>query len=1260
MTELRCVRISESFVAEMGGLVAHGESLVLLGPRNIGKRYLIHRLAEGMAPPPAHRVGMVSFLSEAPDEGGIRGEAADGPAPWLARLEPRPSDVLRWVDDRLGGEGRVILFATNVDALSHSEIQEFLSGLGERVEGRGRGEGRLAVVLTGEVDLGRFVSGPRSMFAHGDRFLIQGFARAEFREFAGRYAGLLGPVIEPPAADLLDELYERTGGNTYLLRLVLWSIFDHYARTAGATFRPVSMTCLPADVVRGQPPWNYYLRSMTGPIDGDPSCWPDLERLIAGGEVPVGDDAPHILELVGVAVREDSRLTLPETLVRDYVRRRYTPRRFADLYVREASWNEAFPRYKRVEPSALCRLSSIEDVADAEEAVKHLGTSLYREATRGPDAVLRLFHDGCRYVMGFPEVTRWRFTDAGWESIWEPPRGSQKESTFDRPDPACTDDYRALLAGIDPGGQHGPVAVAPAQQSCLRVVRISTSHPDLHEVIVVGRPGARNILSRARDQMSDQLIHSFLAAHDHAWDDRHANDRANFQKKFTEIASEVVKRIGTEIRDMEGVLKLAGARLRAKLHYKRVCISVIDPMRVTTVPVVLDADPGLPGIEDLDRYRYRLDSDQPSATVWTIKNGVPCVMTDATTDKRANNQAAAALWIKATALIPLVDPQGLVVGIVQIERRDGRAPIAVEVDALLDFGKKLAVALQLNEQVAMLQGALDTLPQAIVIFDRAGRTRYLNKLAMDFLRREAKWYPAGTGVRYDELAMSDDDRRWLATFVPLLEETFADSKPHSDRTDVDIRKKCYHLDAMVKPIWDWRKQLPAARQVDADLMAGALFHSQNVSYLSRAFQALEELITASGTDRVIEKTIEAVRRLEHRWCRLYVINPANPDQLVSQSCFGSNPDVRRWQDRFNRGGYVIPRYDDSGYRWEGWECLKERRPLVLFHDPDRPDRERVKNKHGLEAVNCKDQKGPLELRKKRGEYWIDFPLFTAERLFGKLTLQWDSWRSPEDERTLSRLCELTSMLLAETVRREDDAQETLHWMLHDIKTPPARLQHKVVRLHQNVHRLRHDLDTGCLFPASSEVFKDLGDLGDTVVAIEEICEEIVRQIEIEGKEFRLFSKRTRTDLAGLIRDILPTENDRYRAELAAAPAEFVTDVDGKGFQRILRGMFENAGKFPRESVPVRVTVSVQEFKDDKDEGRPWVRVVVEDDGVGVPAANKRRIFEKGFSTGRLDMNTGWGFGLYWARKLVEDHGGRIDENGNEGEGARFVIELPQH
>ena len=403
---------------------------------------------------------------------------------------------------------------------------------------------------------------------------------------------MLGPKLKAVNDRMLDQLYDRTGGNTYLLRLILCSIFDHQASTISGRVHPVSMTSLPTEIVLSQPPWAYYLRSMARQIDGDPSCWLDLERLLDGGRIRIDEDPPHVLEVAGVAVRERGRLTIPETLVRDYLRQRYTPRRFGDLYVREGAWSEAFQRYGQVAPPERCRPSGIEDLVDAEEAVKHLSTALYREAIRGPDSVLRLFRNGCRYIMGFPEVTRWRLTDAGWEPIRKPLRGPREEPTFDLPDPSCLRAYRAILSGISLERPHPLVPVEPEQQSCIRVVRIATSHRDLHEVIIVGRPGVRNILSRAREQMSDRLIHDFLDAHGHAWDDKLADDRAKFQTEFTEITNEVVKLIGTEVRDIEGALRLTASLLRTKLHYKRVCISVIDPKRSATVPVVLEADTG--------------------------------------------------------------------------------------------------------------------------------------------------------------------------------------------------------------------------------------------------------------------------------------------------------------------------------------------------------------------------------------------------------------------------------------------------------------------------------------------------------------------------------------------------------------------------------------------------------------------------------------------------------------------------------------------
>ncbi|HEY6853173.1 MAG TPA: HAMP domain-containing sensor histidine kinase, partial [Gemmatimonadales bacterium] len=69
-----------------------------------------------------------------------------------------------------------------------------------------------------------------------------------------------------------------------------------------------------------------------------------------------------------------------------------------------------------------------------------------------------------------------------------------------------------------------------------------------------------------------------------------------------------------------------------------------------------------------------------------------------------------------------------------------------------------------------------------------------------------------------------------------------------------------------------------------------------------------------------------------------------------------------------------------------------------------------------------------------------------------------------------------------------------------------------------------------------------------------------------------------------------------------------------------------------------------------------VRVSVTDDGPGVPAEVRRRLFQPGVST----KPGGWGIGLALARRIVEQqHGGRLSYSpGDGGRGSIFTVELP--
>ncbi len=84
---------------------------------------------------------------------------------------------------------------------------------------------------------------------------------------------------------------------------------------------------------------------------------------------------------------------------------------------------------------------------------------------------------------------------------------------------------------------------------------------------------------------------------------------------------------------------------------------------------------------------------------------------------------------------------------------------------------------------------------------------------------------------------------------------------------------------------------------------------------------------------------------------------------------------------------------------------------------------------------------------------------------------------------------------------------------------------------------------------------------------------------------------------------------------------------------------------PPEGVPENLALA---------RGRSYVRIIVEDQGPGVPHERKKRIFNP-FNSSRVK---GMGLGLSIVKGIVDAHEGVIVEDGTPGEGARFVIYLP--
>ena len=70
----------------------------------------------------------------------------------------------------------------------------------------------------------------------------------------------------------------------------------------------------------------------------------------------------------------------------------------------------------------------------------------------------------------------------------------------------------------------------------------------------------------------------------------------------------------------------------------------------------------------------------------------------------------------------------------------------------------------------------------------------------------------------------------------------------------------------------------------------------------------------------------------------------------------------------------------------------------------------------------------------------------------------------------------------------------------------------------------------------------------------------------------------------------------------------------------------------------------------------YVRIIIQDNGPGIPEQNLSKIFDPFFTTKEVGKGTGLGLSLVYG--IIREHGGSIAPRSRPGEGATFIIELP--
>jgi PAS domain S-box-containing protein len=139
-----------------------------------------------------------------------------------------------------------------------------------------------------------------------------------------------------------------------------------------------------------------------------------------------------------------------------------------------------------------------------------------------------------------------------------------------------------------------------------------------------------------------------------------------------------------------------------------------------------------------------------------------------------------------------------------------------------------------------------------------------------------------------------------------------------------------------------------------------------------------------------------------------------------------------------------------------------------------------------------------------------------------------------------------------------------------------------------------------------------------------------------------------------INSLQPTAKKK-RIRLIEQPAHRIPPVaaDKSLITQAVKNLVNNAIKYSPERTTVTVSTALEAES---------VRVCVEDRGFGIPAEAKERVWDKFYRVvreGQEKDEESTGLGLSFVREVVEQHGGRVDLDSEEGRGSKFSFTLPR-
>jgi two-component system phosphate regulon sensor histidine kinase PhoR len=232
------------------------------------------------------------------------------------------------------------------------------------------------------------------------------------------------------------------------------------------------------------------------------------------------------------------------------------------------------------------------------------------------------------------------------------------------------------------------------------------------------------------------------------------------------------------------------------------------------------------------------------------------------------------------------------------------------------------------------------------------------------------------------------------------------------------------------------------------------------------------------------------------------------------------------------------------------------------------------------------------------------------------------------------LQDLTQVRRLETVRRDFISN-----ISHELRTPLASLR-----------ALADTLRDGALEdPPAARRFLDR--METEVDALTQMVQELLELSRIESGQvpFRLAPVAVADVVLAPVERLRP-QAERFVLRLAVDLPPDLPPVlaDAERIQQVVTNLVHNAIKFTPSGGEVTVSAAA---------GEGEVVVSVHDTGVGIPADDLPRIFERFYKADQARSGGGTGLGLAIAKHIVQGHGGRIWAESIEGRGSTFYFSL---